>query len=91
MHNQENKREFLKKQSHEQLEVFVLNGKIIEDNLRDRLFLLTGCSNFGGQDGMNGACIECFYENRDLHERCCLFQTAMHSYLINKRKNNDES
>lgn len=82
----EEKHKFLKNQSHEQLEIFVLNGDAVEDNLRSRLFLLAGCGNFGGQDGTDGSCVECYYNNRELHERCCLFQTVAHTYLINKER-----
>ena len=84
MRNPENKHDFLAKQSHEQLEIMVLNGEMVEDNLRDRLFLLTGCSNFGGQDGTDGACIDCYYNNRDLHERCCLFQEISRKHFMSK-------
>ena len=71
-------REFLAEQTHEQLETFVLNAKMVESNLRDRLFLLTGCRDFGGQDGTNGACVDCYYYNNELHKRCCLIQEAFH-------------
>ena len=84
-HN-ESKEDFLKNQTHEQLEIFVKNGDLIQDNLRERLFLLSGCWDFGGEDGTNGACVECYYNNRELHERCCLFQSAMHIRLLNQRK-----
>ena len=84
-------RDFLKKQSHEQLEIFLLNEDLVEDNLRSRLFLLTGCGDFGGQDGTNGSCVECYYNNRDLHDRCCLFQVAAHTYLMNKEKQEKEN
>lgn len=84
---EKSKREFLKNQSHEQLEIFVLNGDAIEDDLRNRLFLLSGCGNFGGQDGTDGSCVECFYNDRELYERCCLFQSACHMHLLNQHKN----
>lgn len=79
------KREYLKNQTHEQLEIFVMNGDMQEEILRDRLFLLGGCHNFGGQDGTDGACVDCCYENRALFDRCCLFQNVCHSYLVNKK------
>lgn len=77
-------RDFLKKQSHEQLEIFVLNSEMIIETLRDRLFLATGCPDFGGQDGTNGACVECFYNTPELHERCCLFQASSHTFITQK-------
>ena len=49
----ESKEDFLKNQTHEQLEIFVKNGELIQDNLRQRLFVLAGCGDFGGQDGTN--------------------------------------
>lgn len=82
----ESKEDFLKNQTHEQLEIFIKNGDLIQDNLRERLFLLSGCGDFGGQDGTNGSCVECYYNNRGLHERCCLFQTVVHMHLLNKHK-----
>ncbi len=82
----ESKEDFLKNQTHEQLEIFVKNGELIQDNLRQRLFVLAGCGDFGGQDGTNGSCVECYYNNRELHERCCLFQSALHIHLLNQRK-----
>lgn len=84
------KREFLAQQTHEQLEIFVLNHEFTEKTLRDRLFLLAGCHNFGGQDGTDGSCVECFYKNKQLHERCCLFQTVSHAYHCSKIETNGE-
>lgn len=80
----ESKQEFLARQSHEQLEIFVMNAEMCNDILRDRLFLLSGCRDFGGQDGTNGSCCDCFHNNRDMFERCCLFQGAAHTYLHSK-------
>ena len=55
-----------------------------EELLRDKLFILSGCEHFGDQDGMNGCCIDCYNDNPHLHQRCCLFQTAVYSYRKNK-------
>jgi len=82
--NREEKRDYLKRQTHEQLEICILNNEMMEDILRDRLYLLSGCRNFGGQDGTDGSCIDCYITNRDLHQRCCLFQTSAHMYLTTK-------
>lgn len=77
-------KEQLKDIPRSQLEVMVNNKDYVIDILRDRLFLITGCREFGGQDGTNGGCVECFYNTPDLHNRCCLFQMAMHSYIVQK-------
>lgn len=81
----ETKDEFLARQSHEQLEIFVKNTEMQNDMLKDRLFLLTGCRNFGGQDGTDGTCIDCYYNDRKMFERCRLFKTAAHTYLTSNR------
>ena len=62
--------EFLKKQTKEQLIIFIHNDEYIIDELRKRLYKLTGCGNFGGVDGMDGSCIECSYNNAKLFEKC---------------------
>lgn len=48
-----------------------------EDDLRNRLKKLSGCGDFGRHDGMNGSCVECFYEDRDLFDRCCNFEEKL--------------
>ena len=58
----------------EQLNIFLRNNKYTEDLLRERLKKLTGCTNFGGIDGMDGACVECFYTNRALFDKCEKFK-----------------
>ena len=80
----ETKDEFLARQSHEQLEIFVKNTEMQNDILRDRLFLLTRCRNFGGHDSTDGTCVDCCHDDRQMFERCCLFQTAAHAYLTSK-------
>lgn len=74
------KREWLREQSQEQLITFIMNGDMMQDILRDKLFILTGCHDFGSSDGMNGSCVECCYENRALFDRCCLFGDAYRKY-----------
>lgn len=81
------KEDNLKNLTHEQLEVCISNKDMINDILRDRLYLLSGCRNFGGQDGMDGGCVECSFKNKDLHQRCCLFQISARMYLQEKYKN----
>lgn len=84
MIEKETKLEFLQRQSHDQLVTFILNSDMREEMFAEKLFLLTGCGSFGSQDGTCGGCVECFYNNRDLHDRCCLFQMALHSYRTTK-------
>lgn len=74
------KREWLSEQSHEQLEIFVTNQEYIEESLRDRLFLLTGCRYFGERDNMVGSCVYCCIDDQDMYERCALFQDRFLSY-----------
>ena len=81
-------REYLRSVSHRQLEIMVRNRGYINELLRDRLFLITGCRDFGGQDGTNGSCVECFYHNPELHNRCCLFQMTAHNYILQKHSQN---
>lgn len=71
---------FLEEQSKEQLIIFLKNHELIEKNLRDKLELLSGCSYFGDQDGTNGSCVDCCYDNPTLHTRCCVFQEALKRY-----------
>lgn len=78
-------REWLAKQTHEQLEIFVLNHEYTEDLLREKLFLLTGCRGFGDADGMDGVCVECCYTTPEQHKRCILFQEMFHKYRQEKR------
>ena len=84
--SEEERREYLRRQSHEQLEIFILNDEYLESIMQDKLFLLAGCSEFGGADGTVGACVECFELNRALHERCCLFQEMLEKYRKSKQK-----
>lgn len=60
--------------TNEQLQIFLHNQELITENLRNRLFKLTGCRDFGNLDGMNGACIECSYEDKELFNRCWNFK-----------------
>ena len=76
----DNHRAFLEKQSKGQLIIFLNNKDLIENSLRERLELLSGCPCFGEQDGTNGACVECYYNNRILNERCCVFQESLIRY-----------
>ena len=85
INKEETEREYYARQSHEQLEIFLMNSRYTEDTLRDRLFLLTGCSHFGEADGTCGSCAECCYENVELFDRCCIFRDAFRKYKIEKR------
>ena len=66
--------DFLKEQTKEQLIIFFHNTELQLENLRDRMYKLTGCREFGALDGMNGNCIECFYNDRKLFEKCEQFK-----------------
>ena len=67
-------KEFLDQQSREQLYIFLNNDEYTIINLRNRLKKLTGCGDFGNLDGMNGACIECSIDNKELFDRCWSFR-----------------
>ena len=74
------KRDFLRQQSHEQLEIYVINADRTEENLRKRLFLLTGCRDFGDSDGTVGSCIDCSFEHPDMFNRCDAFKDMIRAY-----------
>ena len=76
----QSKEEWLNEQSKEQLIIFIKNDEYENQRLRDKIALLTGCAGFGDCDGMDGSCIECYYNNTQLHQRCHLFQSAFHQY-----------
>ena len=73
---------FLKEQTKEQLIIFFHNTELQLENLRDRMYKLTGCREFGALDGMNGNCIECFYNDRKLFEKC-------EQFTFNKENKNE--
>jgi hypothetical protein len=60
--------------SRDDLVIRIRNYEYISDNLRDRLYKLTGCRNFGGCDGMDGSCHYCLEENRELFDKCWDFK-----------------
>ena len=74
--------DFLKEQTKEQLIIFFHNTELQLENLRDRMYKLTGCREFGALDGMNGNCIECFYNDRKLFEKC-------EQFTFNKENKNE--
>lgn len=84
------KEEFLKNCTHEELEIFVLNHERSEKELRKRLFLLSGCGDYGRHDPMNGSCVDCYYEHRDLFERCCAFEDMVSSYDKAEKRRKDK-
>lgn len=57
-----------------QLITFLINQDYILDLTEKKIAFLTGCPIFGDSDGTNGACIDCFYDNHALFERCEKFQ-----------------
>ena len=66
--------EFLEEQTKEQIIIFLHNTEYELESLRKRMGKLTGCREFGALDGMNGTCIECFYNNKKLFEKCEAFK-----------------
>ena len=64
----------LQNETKEQLIIFLHNSEYTVDNLRDRLYRLTGCGDFGNVDGTVGTCVECFYDNPELFNKCWEFQ-----------------
>ena len=68
------KDDFLNEQTKEQIIIFLHNTELQLENLRERMEKLTGCREFGNLDGMNGACVECFYEERELFDKCWNFK-----------------
>ena len=67
-------REFYELQDKEQLIIFLLNGKRENELLHKKLKMLTGCTCFGDCDGMNGSCVDCYYDNPKLNMECSQFQ-----------------
>lgn len=59
---------------------------MIEKDLRERLFLLTGCGNFGGADREADVCILCFEEFQTRYLRCRLFRDMRENYRKEKEK-----
>ena len=76
--------EFYKQQSKEQLVVFLHNSDLELNSLRERLFLLGGCSKFGCVDGMDGSCVECSYNDEHLFDRCRRFSKMWREYQADK-------
>ena len=66
-------KEELEKQPKETLITWLLNSEYQRLTLNKRLRKLTGCSEFGMLDGMNGVCIDCSYNNQELFEKCWNF------------------
>lgn len=58
----------------EQQIMLLHNAESHIENLRKRMFILTGCREFGTVDGMNGTCIDCYYENNELFKKCEKFK-----------------
>ena len=65
---------FLKDQTKEQLIIFLHNTELQLEDLRDRMYKITGCREFGNPDGMNGACVDRSYDEKELFERCWNFK-----------------
>lgn len=68
------KREELMNESKDQLVTWLLNSEYSRLQLNKRLEKLTGCAEFGLCDGMTGFCVECYYEEPKLWEKCHNFK-----------------
>lgn len=62
--------------------------------LQFKLKLLTGCGDYGLCDSTNGGCVDCFYENKELNEKCYEFHKLLHEewqkYLQEKEKKKND-
>ena len=70
-------------------DVQIHNLKLENEMLKNKLWLLTGCSGFGDSDGMNGTCVDCSYDDEIMWRRCRLFQHSFHefnSWVYEKKK-----
>ena len=67
------KDDFLNEQTKEQIIIFLHNTELQLESLRNRMYKITGCREFGNLDGMNGACVECSYNEKELFDRCWNF------------------
>ena len=65
--------EFLNAQTKEQIIIFLHNTELELEDTQRRMEKITGCRIFGELDGMNGACVECFYNNKPLFDKCWNF------------------
>lgn len=58
----------------ERLVTYLMNQDYFLNLIEKKIAFLTGCPAFGNSDGTDGACVECFYHNHVLFERCEKFQ-----------------
>lgn len=65
---------FLNDFSREELENIIKNQDYIIKDLRERLYKLTGCLDFGGCDGTVGSCHYCLAEDPETFEKCWQFK-----------------
>lgn len=72
----------LKNFSREELEQIIEYQHYTMQHLREQLYKLTGCYNFGSCDGMDGSCHYCSEQTPETFEKCWNF-----SYR--KGENND--
>lgn len=83
-------RDYYESQDKEQLIVFLLNGKRENELLHKKIRMLTGCSCFGNSDPMDGSCVDCYYENQELHIKCRKFQNEFMKMLRKERECDNE-
>ena len=78
---------YYEKSPKERLVTFLMNQDYTIELLEKKIAFLTGCPAFGNSDGTDGACVECFYRNHALFERCEKFQKK---YPWEERRDNYE-
>ena len=57
-----------------QLKITIGNLEYEVKRLSSVIFKLTGCSDFGHLDGMNGNCVICSHEDKELFDKCWRFK-----------------
>jgi len=65
---------FLKHQTKKQLIIYLHNTELELENLRNRMYKITGCRDFGNPDGTDGVCVECYYNKKELFDKCWDFK-----------------
>lgn len=75
--------------SREELENIIKNQDYTIKDLRERLYKLTGCLDFGGCDGTVGSCHYCLAEDPETFEKCWQFKykEVYKEYDCSKQKN----
>ena len=80
---------FLKDQTKEQLIIFLHNTELQLENLREQMQKITGCREFGNLDGMNGICVDCSYNEKELFDKCWTFKFSKNKKIVEPPKEQD--